>query len=203
MKLYYAPRTCAVAIWIALDWLGADFEVEKVVLSSDEYRKINPAGAVPAFDSGDGQIKTQAGAILTYLAEKYPNKDLGPDDSLEDRFLFNEWVSFICSDYHPTFGALFGPGNYTASSDEKDIENVKKAAYKEIDKAATLLDKKLEGKTHVYKDKKTVLDPYVYILSRWLKSTPKSWEDYPNLKIFMETMENDENIQRIISESLK
>ena len=50
MKLYYAPGTCAVACWIALEWAGADYEVEKVQLGTDEYRKINPLGAVPALD---------------------------------------------------------------------------------------------------------------------------------------------------------
>ena len=32
MKLYYAPGTCAVACWIALEWAGADYEVEKLSL---------------------------------------------------------------------------------------------------------------------------------------------------------------------------
>lgn len=48
MKLYYALGTCAVSVWIALHWVGTDFETERVVLASDEYKKINPAGAVPA-----------------------------------------------------------------------------------------------------------------------------------------------------------
>ena len=29
MKLYYAPGTCSLACWIALEWAGADYEVEK------------------------------------------------------------------------------------------------------------------------------------------------------------------------------
>ncbi|MDD7305065.1 MAG: glutathione S-transferase family protein [Peptoniphilaceae bacterium] len=203
MKLYYAPGTCAVAVWIALDWLGCDYEVERVVLGSDEYRKINPAGAVPALDTGDGKIKTQAGSILSYLVEKYKDQDLGPDDSLEDRYLFNEIVSFLSADYHPAFWPMFSPDEFTTSSDEKDYENIKEAAYKNIDSLAQSLDKRLEGKTHIYKNKKTVLDAYAYILSRWLKNTPKSWQEYPNLKKFMETMENDSNVQRIVHESVK
>ncbi|MDY3118405.1 MAG: glutathione S-transferase family protein [Peptoniphilus sp.] len=203
MKLYYAPGTCAVAVWIALDWLGADFEVERVELGSDAYKKINPSGAVPALDTGDGHIKTQAGALLEYLVEKYPEANLGPDESVEDRYLFHEIVSLISADYHPAFWPVFGPDNYTVSTDEKDLDDVKKAAYKKIDAVATLIDQRLEGKTHIYKDKKTVLDAYVYILSQWLKNTPKSWTEYPNLKHFMETMEEDDNVQRIVRESRK
>lgn len=58
MKLYYAPGTCAVSVWIALHWVGADFEIERVVLDSDEYKQISPAGAVPSLDTGDKDIKT-------------------------------------------------------------------------------------------------------------------------------------------------
>lgn len=203
MKLYYAPGTCAVSVWISLDWAGADYEVEKVVLGSDEYRKINPSGAVPALDTKDGKIKTQAGAILAYVAEKYPEANLGPDDSLEDRFLFNEISAFLSADYHPAFWPMFGPEDYTTSKDEKDLEKVKEAAFEKIDSVAGLLDKKLEGKDHIYKDKKTVLDAYAYILSRWLLMTPKSWKEYPNLKRFMERMEKDEVVQKIIAESEK
>lgn len=203
MKLYYAPGTCAVSVWIALDWAGAEYEVERVVLGSEEYKKINPVGAVPALDTGDGKIKTQAGAILAYVAEKYPDADLGPDDSIEDRYLFNEISAFLSADYHPAYWPMFTPQRYTTSQEEVDLEKAKEAAYINIDKAATKLDRMLEGKKHIYKDKKTVLDPYAYILSRWLKSTPKSWEEYPNLKKFMEQFEKDENIQRILDESVK
>lgn len=203
MKLYYAKGTCAVSVWIALDWAKAQYEVEKVILGSDEYKKINPSGAVPALDTEDGKIKTQAGAILSYVAEKYKEENLGPDDSLEDRFLFNEISAFLSSDYHPAFWPMFGPEDYTTSTDEKDIEKVKEAAYKKIDEVATILDKKLEGKDHIYKNKRTVLDAYTYILSRWLDYTPKSWKEYKNLSKFMEKMENDKQVQKIIEESEK
>lgn len=203
MKLYYAPGTCAVSVWIALDWAGADFEVERVVLGSDEYKKINPLGAVPALDTGDGKIKTQAGAILSYVADKYPEADLGADDDIEDEFLFNEITAFISGDYHPAFWPMFGPQKYTTSTDEKDLEKVKEASFKSIDKVASRLDQMLDGREHVYKNKRTVLDAYAYILSRWLKNTPKSWKEYPNLNKFMQTLENDENVQNIIKKSVE
>lgn len=203
MKLYYAPGTCAVSVWIALHWVGADFETERVVLGSDEYKKINPAGTVPALDTGDKDIKTQAGPILSYIASKYKQKDLGPDEGLENEFIFNEMSVFLSADYHPAFWPMFSPQEYTTSTDEDDLKKVVEAAYKKIDSVASLLDNKLEGRTHIYKNKRTVLDAYAYILSRWLVKTPKSWTDYPNLKKFMETMEKDEEVQKIIELSTK
>ena len=203
MKLYYAPGTCAVAVWISLEWLGADYEVERVKLGSDEYRKINPLGAVPALDTGDGEIKTQAGAILKYITELYPEKDLGADDSIEDRYLFDQIIAFISGDYHPAYWPMFGPAGYTTSTDDKELENVKEASYKKIDDAIQYLDSLLEGKDHIYKNKKTVLDAYAFIITRWSVNTPKSWKEYPNVKRFMEKMYEDEAVKKILDESVK
>ncbi len=201
MKLYYAPESCAVAIWIALEWAGAAYEVENVELGSEEYMKINPSGAVPALDTGDGKIKTQAGPLLSYVAEKYPEADLGPDEGIEERFRFEEISEFLTADYHPAFWPLFVPEEFTVSTDEDDLENIQKAAYKSIDALTSVLDDMLEGKKHIYKDKKTVLDAYVYIMSRWLADTPKSWESYPNLRAFMEHMAKDASVQKILRAS--
>lgn len=201
MKLYYAPESCAVAIWIALEWAGAVYEVENVELGSEEYMKINPSGAVPALDTGDGKIKTQAGPLLSYIAEKYPEADLGPDEGIEERFRFEEISEFLTADYHPAFWPLFVPEEFTVSTDEEDLENIQKAAYKSIDALTSVLDDMLEGKKHIYKDKKTVLDAYVYIMSRWLADTPKSWESYPNLRAFMEHMAKDASVQKILRAS--
>ncbi|VHL97363.1 glutathione S-transferase [Streptococcus pyogenes] len=72
MKLYYAPGTCALACWIAMEWAQLDYEVEKVKLGSEEYLKINPLRMVPALQLDDGQIITQAGTILTFIAKQAP-----------------------------------------------------------------------------------------------------------------------------------
>ena len=45
MKLYYAPGTCALACWIALEWAGADYEAVRADYKSEEYQRINPLGA--------------------------------------------------------------------------------------------------------------------------------------------------------------
>lgn len=46
MKLYYAPGTCALACWIAMEWAQLDYEIEKVKLDSEDCLTINPLGMV-------------------------------------------------------------------------------------------------------------------------------------------------------------
>ena len=77
MKLYYAPGTCALACWIALEWAGADYEAVRADYKSEEYQRINPLGAVPALDIGGKRAMTQAPAILQYIADTHPESRLG------------------------------------------------------------------------------------------------------------------------------
>jgi glutathione S-transferase len=80
MKLYIMPGACSLAAHIALNWVGASFEV--VVLSpeqtsGEEYRRINPKGVVPALVLDDGAVITEALAVLAYVADAYPGAGLG------------------------------------------------------------------------------------------------------------------------------
>ena len=82
MKLYeFAPTRSIRARW-TLQELGVEFEAVTVNLMAGEHRrpeflKINPAGKLPVLVDGD-TVLTESIAIVTYLAEKYPEKKLIP-----------------------------------------------------------------------------------------------------------------------------
>jgi len=81
MKLYYAPGACSLAVHIALEWIGAPYEAQVVKPGSPEILKVNPLGAVPALDTGEGWILTQAAAILRHLARVHPQARLAGDEA--------------------------------------------------------------------------------------------------------------------------
>ena len=64
-------------------------------LGSDEYRKINPLGMVPALSDGTSRIMTQADAILKYLAAKFPDARLGSEPGLMAEFDLDEALAFL------------------------------------------------------------------------------------------------------------
>ena len=203
MKLYYAPGTCALACWIALEWSKADYTVEKVTLGSPEYLKVNPLGMVPALEIGLDRPMTQAGAILDYIVEKFPQYDLGGEASAEDQFEFNETMAFLSGDFHPAFWPYFAPHRYTTDESEEAIAKVLEASYARIDRVLTHLDNLIGDTNHVYRDKRTVADAYAYVMTTWSKRLPKTWEEYPNLARFMKSMESDPVVQQVIAESRK
>jgi glutathione S-transferase len=198
MKLYFAPGTCALACWIALEWAGADYEVAKVDPGSDSYRRVNPLGMVPALDIGGARAMTQADAILHYIVERYPERDLGADAGVEAHFEFDEAMSFLTGDFHPAFWPFFRPERFTTSEDEASIEAVRAATRPRVDRVLTYLDGQIGGTGHVYRAKRTVADAYAFVMARWTQRFPKTWREYPNVAQFMRAMEADAAVARVL-----
>ena len=54
VKLFYAPGACSLAPHVVLEWIGRPYEAVRVQYGSPELLKVNPAGAVPVLDTGEG-----------------------------------------------------------------------------------------------------------------------------------------------------
>lgn len=196
MKLYFSPGTCALAPHILLNWVGADYEAQQVEMNSAAYKKINPSGAVPALDSGDGRVKTQAGSILKYLSDIHPEAGLGADNNAESKFELDETMSFLTGDFHPAFWPFFGPTAYTTSRDKTQLEHVKSASFLLIDRVMTKLDTLIEANNgHVALGRRTIADPYAFAMSRWANYLPKKVSDYPHIYKFHENMLKDAGVK--------
>ena len=202
MKLYYAPGTCALACWIALEWAGATYTVEKVNPRSEAYRAVNPLGMVPALDIGRDRAMTQADAILQYVAERFPEKHLGADDSLEARFTFTETMAFLTGDMHPAFWPFFTPERFTTDTAEDAKAAVRASAPARIDRVLTHLDGLIgAGGGHVYGGRRSVADAYGFVMTRWSDEAAEGWRSYPHLAAFMEAMMRDEAVRFVLDRS--
>ena len=198
MKLYYAPGTCAIACWIALKWAGADFKTVKANYASDEFRRINPLAMVPALDLNGSRAMTQSDAILSYIAERYPSANLGPDDDIMGRFEFSETMSFLTGDFHPAFWPFFTPQRFTTDGNAAAIDKVRQASHARIDRVMVHLDRLIGDSDHVYRNRRTVADAYAYVMVRWAGRLPKTWEDYPNIARFYVRMEQDPVVVEVL-----
>ena len=104
LKFFYAPGTCALAPLIALEEVGAEFEMVKLDFSSNEqqspdYLAVNPKGRVPSLVTDPG-ILTETPAILSFIAQKFPDAGLAP---ISDAFAFGQaqaFNSYLCSTVH-------------------------------------------------------------------------------------------------------
>jgi glutathione S-transferase len=200
LKLFYAPGACSLAPHVALHWIGAPFEAVRVNYGSPELVAVNPAGAVPALDTGEGWTLTQAGAILHYLARRFPEARLGADCSLQGAAEFDRWLSFFTGDLHPSFFPLFSPARYTASRELAAQDQVRQAARTLVAKRLALLDAQLAGRQFVVADRRTVLDAYALPMLRWaVAKLPDGLGPFPNVLAHLERILADPSVAQVIA----
>jgi len=104
LTLYFCPGTSSMAPHIALHEVGAPFETKAISLRNKtnrtpEYLALNPEGKVPTL-MVDGSPLTEVAAILFYLARRFPEANLLPQD-IEAEAQVVSWMSFIAATVHP------------------------------------------------------------------------------------------------------
>jgi len=199
MKLYFSPGTCALADHIVLAWIGKPYEIKKV--SREEraepaFRKINPAGAVPVYEE-DGWVLTQNGAILNYLADKFPEARLAGDGTAKGRAEVNRWLAFINSDVHPAFKPMFGSAAFL--EDPALIEKAKANARTNLRTMFERLDAQLAGRDWLV-GQRSIADPYLFVTLRWAKSQGVDMNGLDNLARFMKQMNDDPGVRKALAE---
>ena len=105
LTLYLAPGSSSMAPHIALHEVGATFEARALSWARREYREpaylaINPEGKVPTL-LVEGRPLTEVAGILFYLARRFPEAGLLPDDDPEAEAQVVSWMSFLAATVHP------------------------------------------------------------------------------------------------------
>ncbi len=200
MKLYVIPGTCAVVPHTALEWTGADYELELLdhdSVKSEEYLKINPQGAVPAIVDGDTTV-TQNIATQVYIDASYPDADIfGADKSPAEQAQIMHWLAFLNADLHKAFAPLFGPDGFI--EDESAQEELKTKAKEKIADLLRLPNEQL-GKQDYLTGTKTTADIYLYVTLTWAKKFEIDLSKYNNLSPFIKRIESDEGLTAVIEQ---
>jgi glutathione S-transferase len=201
MKLYYSPGACSLAVHITLEWIGEPYETQRVKLGDPQYLKINPAGAVPTLDTGEGWTLTQAGAVLLYLARRFPQADLGGGETLREQAELERWSHYFTGDLHPAFFPLFMPERYTVSKDPAALRDVREAALLQIRKRYALLEAHMAGREFVVGSKRSIVDAYSYPLVRWgAAKLPDGLAAYPNVAAHHRRLSEDEAVRLVLAD---
>jgi glutathione S-transferase len=164
MKLYYSPGACSLSPHITLHESGLAFEhvlaPTKTHLLPDgtDYYAINPLGYVPLLELDDGTRLTEGPAIVQYIADQVPEKNLAPANGTVARAQLQGWLNFIATEIHKGFSPLFNPATpaeYKAMSIERLQSRLK------------WLDGQLAGKDYLMGAQFSVADPYLFTVTNW------------------------------------
>ena len=91
-----SPGSRLIRVTWMLEELGQPYQIVKAKQHTDEMRRYNPSGKGPALVDGD-VVVTDSAAICAYLAEKHPEKRMGPE-TLAERAHLNAWLFFAQSE---------------------------------------------------------------------------------------------------------
>jgi glutathione S-transferase len=189
MKLYYSPGACSRAPHIALNELGIKYDLEKVNLKTKEYsggdyRKLNPKGYVPALELDNGEILTEAAAILQYLADLKPDKEMIPKAGTPDRYREQEWLNYISTELHKGFSPLFHAHNIVKSPEA--VAELKAFTTNNLAKKFDLLAQRLQNNDYLMGAKFTVADAYLFTILSWTKPLHIDMSKWPALMAYVE-----------------
>jgi glutathione S-transferase len=196
--LYTMPGTCALAPNIAVAWLDAPVDVaclQRGDHKKDAYLAINPRGQVPALRFDDGDVLTEAAAILAWLGAAHGGEDYARDTVLGRREA--EALSYMTSEVHAAFGPHFGAASF--ADGEAAQADVQRHAYAKLAKHFERLDATLQAAGEWYLGQRSFADAYLYVLVRWIDLTPLSLADYPALAAHRARMERDPGVQAALA----
>ncbi len=166
---YYAPGACSLASHIALEEAGAKFSAAPLVFASQQqrhprYLAINPQGRVPALVVGNAVI-TESIAVLTYIAQRYPEAQLLPfgDPRLLARAY--ELMSWFASSVHISFGQIWRGERFTDDISTK--EQLKADGRQRVLSAFQDMDRAISHGEWFLGDRYSVVDPYALVFWRW------------------------------------
>jgi glutathione S-transferase len=168
LTLYYGPGACSMASHITLEETGAPYESKPLALAKGEqteaaYLKINPRGKVPALQDGEAII-TENVAILTYLAKRFPEKNLMPKDPLGEARCLSH-MAWLSNSVHPQFTHIFRPERF--SDDQAALPSIKEKGKKNFWAVLQEIDGILAGKEWIMGTHFTVCDPYSLVFYSW------------------------------------
>jgi glutathione S-transferase len=179
MKLFYTPGSCSLSPHIALYETGLSFaaikvdEHTKAIESGGDYWKMNPLGYVPALVLDEGTLLTEGVAIVQYIADQAPSKNLAPPNGTIERTKLQAWLNFFSSEMHK---GGYSPLFYTGLPEEgKDIFRMRlKARY-------THLNEHLKNNKYLMGPEYSLADAHFFVVSNWASWVNFDLSPYANV----------------------
>ena len=201
MQLYFAPLACSLATRISLYEVGAPaagtqyVQVDtraKRLADGGDFFAINPMGQVPVLRTDEGELLSENSAVLQYVAERFPEASLAPEDRL-GRARLRECLGFIGTELHK---AVFVP-----LLDPKAPEAVKAYAREKLALRMGVLEKHLAGSEFLL-ERFSIADAYLATVLNWTLATGVSLAEWPIVQAYHQRMLKRPSVARAFAEEL-
>lgn len=185
MKLFYKPGACSLASHITLRESGKDFTLDGVDLmkkrleNGDDFFAVNPKGQVPALLLDDGTLLTEGVAIMQYLADTVPDRQLLAPTSSLSRYKTIEWLNYIATELHKGFTPLFRPDT---------PEDFKPTVRALLEKKMQYVNDALQDNQWICGSRFSIADAYLFTVLRWTYAVKLNMAGLSNIDAYMARM---------------
>ncbi|RCL02093.1 MAG: glutathione S-transferase [Candidatus Tokpelaia sp. JSC189] len=200
MKLFYTPGACSLAPHIVLYEACLEFDSVKVSLKDHttedgiNFYQINPLGYVPLLVLDDGGQLTEGPAIVQYLADQAPEKNLAPSNGTIARYRLQSLLNFISSELHKGYSPLFNPAT------PKEYKSI---AIEKLKNRYNWIEEKLDTSPWLTGGNFTVADVYLFVVTNFAKVVKVDLTSFVNLSSFMQRVNARSAVQAALkAESL-
>jgi len=181
MQLFVMPGACSLAPHIVAREAEVPFELRIVDRKTREaggraLADVNPKGYVPALEIEPGKVLTENAAILQFLADTAPDKQLAPAAGTFERLRLQEWLHFVGTEVHKGFSPLFDP---SLSAETKAW------AVGRLTKRIEWLNGELADRPFLTGDRFSAVDAYLFVVLSWSKFVKLDLSPYPNVLAFL------------------
>ena len=169
MKLYYSPGACSLSPHIALREAGIAFEPVQASTKTHkledgtDYYSINPLGYVPLLELDDGTQLREGPAIVQYIADQVPTKNLAPANGTL-RALPPAGMAQLHRHRDPQ-------GLQPAVQPGHAGRRPRRSAGSKLKSRYQWIDGQLAGKQYLMGDHFSVADGYLFTVTNWAKPT--------------------------------
>lgn len=187
LTVYGALGSGSVPVEAALTLIGLEYAVvegatwEHDAAILERVRRVNPLVQIPALVLPDGEILTESGAILTWLADSHPDARLGPAVGDPRRGQFLRWMTYIPAAIYSMFWVRDEPARLAGPDLDAQVR-VKAATAERIADCWAMMDRQITpAGDYLLGDDLSVLDLYVAVVSRWGPGRNRFYREAPGM----------------------
>ncbi|BBM82160.1 glutathione S-transferase family protein [Candidatus Uabimicrobium amorphum] len=153
----------------ALEEAGAEYRYTNLDFTKGEHKSVeflakNPGGKVPVLIDGDLALAESA-AIVTYIGDKFAEKNLVPKAGTKERALYGQWIAFVISELEQPLW-MMGRHKFIYP-EEKRIPQVLDLAVWEFSSQIKVLDEGLADNEYIVGNHFTMADIMVVHTIMW------------------------------------
>ncbi len=195
MKLYFSPGVCSLSPHIVLEESGLAYNTEqvdlrtKITATGADYSAVNPKGYVPALELDNGVLLTEGPAIIQFLADQVPDRQLAPANGTLARYQLQSWLTFIGTELHKSFTPFFKPDS---------TPDMKAAAQANLKQRLGYVNTELAGREYLLPEGYSVADIYLFVVLSWARVIKLDLTPWPQLQAFQARVGARPAVQRTL-----